>query len=270
MSQSEPSAGPRSAEALRAEIESADNAILDLLGRRMRAVEALAAAENQSFPIRAARDTMTLRRLVAAAADPVEDDLVIELWRVLIGASTRRLGPVDVAVAGGADPVRLFDVARRHFGARTRIHRLPDPASALRRAVEAPTPTVAVVPWPTASGAGTWWPTLSESRFHKLALIAGLPMRGPREAEPEAGVFALNAPLEPAGGDVTLAIAHDPHHRATKTLTDAGFAGREVARSEPRVLFRIEGYVAPDDIRVSTLARGGLDGFRIVGSYARV
>jgi hypothetical protein len=130
--------------------------------------------------------------------------------------------------------------------------------------------TAVVLPWPGQSGAGGWWPALSESRHHRLALIAGLPLRGPLGVDPEAAIFAQNVTLAPAGEDITIALAYDKHHRAARALVEAGFKAREVARSEPTVLFRLEGFIPADDVRVISLARGGLDGFRIVGSYARV
>ena len=246
-------------------LDQVDLELLAVVQRRLAAV----AAEQGAAPLRPARDVATLRKLIAAAGEGVEADFIVELWRVLIEAETRRLGPIDVAVSGGPDPVRMHDIARRHFGARTRIYRANDAAGALKRAVEEPN-VVAVVPWPGPSGAGGWWPALSESKYHKLALVAALPMRGAKEADPDAAVFALNVRPEAAGDDITVALAFDQHHRAQRVLAEAGFAAKEVARSEPRVLYKISGFVAPDDVRVTALARGGLDGFRIVGSYARV
>lgn len=273
MSSAEPELPLNEVAAQQAELDALDVQILALVTRRLKAEDTLTDARKaagEPFAVRPARETALLRRLIAKNDGALEPDMVAELWRVLIGAHLRRQGPIDISVAGGADPVRLFDVARRHFGARTRIQRALDPRAALMQAVENPN-TLAVVPWPAAGGPGGWWPALTESRFHKLVLIAGLPLRGAPGVEPEAGVFALGAPLEAAGGDVTLALAFDQHRRAARILADAGFAAHEVARSEPRVLYRIDGFVAPDDIRVSTLARGGgVDGFRVVGSFARV
>ncbi|MET0183318.1 MAG: chorismate mutase [Caulobacterales bacterium] len=256
-------------DAVRAELDAVDDKILALLAERLKIADGLPALKSDAVPMRPAREIQMMRRLIAAASEPVEPDLIVELWRVLIAANVRRHGPVDVVVGGGADPVRLHDIARRHYGSRTRIHRATDPRAALSRAAETPN-MVAIVPWPGPSGAGGWWPTLSESRYHKVALIAALPFRGDRAADPEAAVFCKNVPLEPAGQDITVALAFDQHHRALKVLAEAGFNAREMARSEPRVLYRIEGFVPADDVRVTSLARGGLDGFRIVGSFARV
>ena len=73
-----------------------------------------------------------LRQLLAAAPAPLERELVIEMWRALVAASLRRQRVIDVVVGGGrGDPTRLFDIARRHFGARTRISHVGEPQNAM-------------------------------------------------------------------------------------------------------------------------------------------
>src|SRR5262249_1255470 len=144
-----------------------------------------------------------------------------------------------------------------------------EPQVALLKAAENPESVVAVTPWPSAPGVGSWWPALTEQRFRNLHMIAALPIRGGAGEDPEAAVFAA-APNEAAGGDVSLMIAFDPHHKAQRVLAEAGLSGREIARSEPRVLLRVEGFVSVDDPRGTTLAAHGLDGVRVLGSYARV
>lgn len=259
-----------SIEAIRAEIDRIDHQVLALVAERLKLADGLAApkaAAGAALPLRPGREVKLLRRLIADAPAPVEPELVVELWRALIAANVRRQGLVDVVVGGGNDPVRLFDIARRHFGARTRIHRAADPQTALMRAVAEPN-TVAITPWPAGPGVGSWWPALSESRFNKLHLIAGVPMRGEGD-EPEAALFAAT-PHEPAGDDISLLIVFDPHHKAQRALNESGLKGREIARSEPRALLRVEGYVAPDDIRAHGMVRFGLDAVRVLGCYARV
>jgi hypothetical protein len=211
---------------------------------------------------------MLLRRLIQAAPAPVDSDLVVELWRTLIAANVRRQAIVDVVISGGPDLVRLHDLARRHFGARTRILRSAEPREAMAKAIDTPN-LLAVMPWPSGQGPGGWWPALTESRFHKLSLVAGLPMSGPDNADPEACVFAMGA-TEPAGRDMTLIIAFDPHHKAQKAMAEAGFMGREVGRSEPKVLMRVDGYIAAGDARVAGMSKHGLEAPRVIGSYARV
>lgn len=271
-----PQGDPQEAElaAIRREIDGIDSTLLSLFAQRLQMGDRLATlkASKQRLPIRPGREVMLLRRLVAEAPAPLERELVVELWRALMAANLRRQRVIEVVVGGGgsgrADQLRLFDVARRHFGARTQIRDLGEPQAALQKAAENPDTTIAVTAWPAAPGVGAWWPALSESRFHHLQIIAGLPLIG-TTAEPEAAVFAA-CDAEEAGGDVTMLMAFDPHHRLQRALNEAGFRGKEIARAEPRVLVRIEGFVAADDPRAAAMTRSGLDRVRVLGSYARI
>jgi chorismate mutase len=258
-------------ETIRAEIDDIDKQLLALFAARLRVADKLAGLKppESGLPIRPGREVALLRRLVAEAPAPLERELVIELWRAMIGASLRRQRIIDVVVGGGrGDPTRLFDIARRHFGARTRIKDLGEPQAALQKAAENPDTIVAVTSWPAAPGVGAWWPALTERRFHNLHIIYGLPLLAGSD-EPEAAVFAAS-PSEAAGNDITMLMAFDPHHRLQRALNEVGFTGREVARAEPRVLVRVDGFLALDDPRAAELSRAGLDSVRVLGSYARV
>ena len=259
-------------ETIRREIDGVDATLMSLVAQRLQLADKLAAlkAPQTGLPIRPGREVALLRRLVAAAPAPLERELVVELWRALIAAMLRRQRVIDVVVGGGrGDPTRLFDIARRHFGSRTRIKDVGEPQSALQKAAENPGSVVAVTSWPAAPSVGAWWPALSERRFYDLHLIAGLPLLGAASEEPEAAVFAAS-PNEEAGNDVSMVLAFDPHHRVQRALNEQGLSGRELARAEPRVLLRIEGFLALDDPRAAALTRAGLDSVRVLGSYARV
>jgi chorismate mutase len=259
-------------ETIRREIDGVDATLMSLVAQRLQLADKLAAlkAPQSGLPIRPGREVALLRRLVAEAPAPLERELVVELWRALIAAMLRRQRVIDVVVGGGrGDPTRLFDIARRHFGSRTRIKDLGEPQAALQRAAENPGSVVAVTSWPAAPSVGAWWPALSERRFSELHLIAGLPLLGAATEEPEAAVFAVS-PNEEAGNDVSMVLAFDPHHRVQRALNEQGLVGRELARAEPRVLLRIEGFLALDDPRAAALTRAGLDSVRVLGSYARV
>jgi chorismate mutase len=259
------------ADQVRREIDGVDAAMLSLLAERLKLAETLSQAKTPAsvLPIHPGQEVSLLRKLVETAPAPLDRETVVEFWRALIAAALRRQKVIDVVVGGArGDPTRLFDIARRHFGARTRIQHVGEAQDALLRVAEAPDHCVAVTPWPAAPGVGSWWPALTERRFHDLHLIAGLPVLG-AAGDPEACVFA-HAANEAAGGDVSLLLAFDPHHRAQRALNEAGLNGKEIARSEPRVLLRIEDFIAVDDPRAAALSKSGLDGVRLLGSYARV
>lgn len=255
--------------ALRAEIDRIDDALLQLLGARMKASAAMASAKpGEGLPLRPARETEILRRLIAAAPESVTADVIVDVWRAMMAASARQQRAFDILVAGAGDPLRLFDLTRRHFGAGARIARADEPRAALNRVLEQAT-TVAVLPAPGPSGPGLWWPILSESRFHRIQIVAVLPHRRDSGA-PEAVLAAQGVPLEAAGGDTTFCLCFDPHYRLARALADASLAGREVARARTLTLVALDGFVPGEDPRLAVLVKAGLDGFRVVGSTAQV
>jgi chorismate mutase len=258
-------------ETIRREIDGIDATLLSLIAERLQLADKLASAKapQAGLPIRPGREVALLRRLVSAAPSPLERELVVEIWRALIAATLRRQRVIDVAVGGAKSDPRLFDIARRHFGARTRIQYVGEPQAALQKAADNPQNWVAITPWPAAPGVGAWWPALTERRFHPLHLIAALPLLGSPGEDPEAALFAATPPEE-GGGDVTVLMAFDPHHRLQRALNEQGLTGKEVARAEPRVLVRVEGFLAIDDPRAAAMTRFGLDSVRVLGSYERI
>jgi len=267
-----PAGDPDPIETIRREIDGVDQTLLQLFAQRLQLADRLTALKSPQpgLPIRPGREVAMLRRLVAAAPAPMDRELVVELWRALVAATLRRQRAIDVVVGGSrSDPARLFDIARRHFGARMRIKDVGEATAALQKAAENPDTIVAVTSWPAAQGVGGWWPALTESRFRNLHLIAGLPLLGPGGETPEAAVFAASA-TEEAGGDVSILMASDPHHRLQRALGEVGLTGREIARAEPKVLIRIDGFVALGDTRALALEHSGLKDVRVLGSYARL
>lgn len=254
----------------RAELDAIDERLLALLSERGALAARIAAAKGGSglvSPLRPAREIAVLRRLIGRAPANVEAALIVEVWRALIGDNTRRQKVIEIYVGGSPDPVRHFDLARRHFGANARLHRADDARTTLARMLETPA-AVGVLPFPGKTGLGMWWPILAERRFHDAVLFGALPARG--DGEPEGALLGVGVPLEETGGDQSLAIAFDPHFRLARALNEAQIPGVEHARANATVLVRFNGFVSPQDPRLHALTRAGLDGLRIVGAYARV
>jgi chorismate mutase len=275
MAEPAPQAPPDKLEAIRAEIDAIDRAMLDLLAARASFAQQLVEAKGGSTSgqiLRPAREVKMMRRLLGTAPATVGHDVVVEIWRALISANIRRQCALEILSGGaGAEGLRLFDLSRRHFGGAAKIQRQDEPRNVLAQALDRPE-VVGVLPWPGGSGSGNWWAILGETRYRGLSIIAGLPLVPERLGDdPEAALVVNGAVLEAAGRDETFGIALDKHHRVQRALGEAGLTGREVGRSRDQaVLIRIEGHIGPDDRRLPLLSRGGLDGFRVVGSFARV
>lgn len=81
-------------DAIRREIDSIDDQILDLLERRFAAtgrVKATKAGDGSiaSSPLRPAREAAMLRRLIGKRGGAVSPELLVRLWRVILSASTQ-------------------------------------------------------------------------------------------------------------------------------------------------------------------------------------
>jgi chorismate mutase len=258
-------------ETIRREIDGIDATLLSLVAERLQLADRLTAAKapQAGLPIRPGREVALLRRLVSSAPAPLERELVVELWRALIAASLRRQRVIDVIVGGNPKDFRLYDLARRHFGARARVDFVSEPTDALKKAADNPQSWVAVTPWPAAPGVGSWWPALTENHYANLHLIAALPVLREGDDGPKAAVFAASAPEE-GGEDVTILMAFDRNHRLQRALNESGLVGKEVARTDPKVLIRVEGFLGTGDPRVGALTQFGLEKARVLGSYARI
>lgn len=259
---------PASVLDLRAQIDAIDDGMLDLFAQRMGLVGALKAAKGGAegaLAMRPSREILVLKRLINRAGPNVDGNQIIDIWRQIMAASLNAQTEIEVAIAGAGDIARYHDVARRYFGHGVRFVREAEVRTALNRAVESDR-VVAVVPWPGAAGSGVWWPCLTETRYHCLTMIAGLPMRG----EAEVALFARASLFEPTGQDESLALAYDPHHRLTRSLNTAQLTGRELGRASDKLLLLLDGFVPPDDPRLVAALRSGLDGLRVIGCFSRV
>lgn len=88
-------------DAIRREIDSIDDQILELLERRFaatRRVKATKAGDGSiAFsPLRPAREAAMLRRLIAKRGMAVTPDVLVRLWRVILSASTQSQAPITL------------------------------------------------------------------------------------------------------------------------------------------------------------------------------
>jgi chorismate mutase len=181
---------PATLDALRAEIDACDDALLALLGRRAGVVARLAqsAAKPAGTVLRPGREAAILRRLIAQGGPA--PGAVVRIWREIFASSLAQQAAFSVAVAGDAAQHAL---AAAHFGADTPRQAAGDALAALARGEAA----VAVLPWPGAGDADPWWPGLDVPRF---AVIARLPFHAATPPASEAAVLALY-PADASGQD---------------------------------------------------------------------
>lgn len=223
--------------ALRAEIDALDDAMHDLLMRRVDVVARLAAsrAKGNGPAIRPGREAVILRRLLARHAGPLPRAALVRLWRELLGATTSLQAPLTVAAWLTDSGI---EVLRAHLGLAADVVRCADDSAALAAFADGRAALVALPP------SGRWWRTHYPSR---LSVTARLPFFGAAEA----AVFLLSpTPPDPSGDDRSLIRLPA---RAEPALAAAGLRGTELARVDDLVLLDLPGIFTAGDARLAAL-----------------
>jgi len=269
------SAAPAEAEiaALRAEIDTLDDAMHDLLMKRSAVVARLAGsrAKGNATPLRPGREAAVLRRLLARHTGPLARLRLVRIWREIFMASTSIQGGFSAAVHAPSPLSGHARLAREHFGpiAAIRVH--PTPARALA-AVSSGEASVAVLPAPveeSASADSAWWARLD---VPKLQVVARLPFVSEPAGAPGALVVAA-VPPDASGDDRTLLLleaeAGAPRGRIVGALAAVGLKAPSVivARvgQSTLALVEVEGFLRADDSRLASLPWARRT---ILGAYA--
>lgn len=255
---------------LRAEIDTLDNSLHDLLMRRAEVVSRLAQsrAKGATIPLRPGREARILRRLLARHAGPLPGGAIIRLWREIFASSSALQGKLTVAAYVSGPGTALARLAREHFGTATQIRNHPSSARALAT-VTSGEAALAVLPMPEESESPetAWWVSLDAPR---LQVIARLPFFGP--AQPAALVVAPIAP-DASGEDRSLLRVEAPEEmnraRLHAALDAAGLTPRTLLLRRSgdvvQALADMDGFVTSDDPRLAAVK-----GVRVVtlGAYA--
>jgi 3-deoxy-7-phosphoheptulonate synthase len=118
----------------RAELDSIDDAILDLIERRLAVATAIAAAKTDGdrLKLRPERQRAVIARLERRARDP---DVVAPVWRELMAHSLQRQQPTALLLCGPADGrERLLRLVRDRYGSAPPVRWTDCPHEAVREA----------------------------------------------------------------------------------------------------------------------------------------
>jgi chorismate mutase len=266
---------------LRAQLDALDDQIHDLLMQRAAVVEHVARDGGKSgTKIRAGREAIILRRLLARHQGALPPQAIVRFWREMFGAALIIEGGQTMAVCDGDGGAERLALAREHFGPLTPVRRHHNPAQTLADLAR-DTAQLAVLPPPGEDDEahGGWWPMLTSSVPPRLFVIAKIPFWTKRaEGLPlgEAYVVAATRP-DPSGADKGL-IAVEFHADTSRAkigtlVKEAGFSiGPMWVKRLPidagiRVLIEVDGLVEDDDPRLAAIQ--GLDAPPIViGGFA--
>lgn len=249
--------GAPSLEAVRARIDVVDSELLKLLDERAGLAGAVAEAKKAAgdggkFGLRSAREAQVLRHLLAQPREAATPQLIVRIWREIIGDSLSRQGPFHLAVWGGKQEARTVELARLRFGVAPAMAMVEKPEQAL---AAAKTPGgVAVLA--LAGGHGWWGRMLTMPTLRAFAALPDLNAWGPTGA-----IAVAEVKVEPSGRDQTLWVTDStlPNAKIVEALSRDGVAGEILAESGGLKLFTLAGFYQSDDARLAR-APGQLSG----------
>ncbi len=264
---------------LRAESDSIDQAVQDLLIRRTEAVEQVSRAKRGAgVKLRPGREAQIMRALVGRHRGAFPKPELVRVWREILSTQLRLQGPFSVGVYGPEGESGFWRLARDQYGSYTPMNLLQSPWRVIEEVAKG-TASVGILPVPRLDDEEPWWPHLTnqgqgQDGQGSLRIIAKLPfapssranMPGGNGGALEALVIAALEP-EPSGEDHSYLVV-DMNRELTsgamvEALSSAGLTGAPVARWHDRHpperwlhLLHCESYLAPGDGMLGQLAEG--------------
>lgn len=269
---------------VRREIDAIDAQMHGLLMERTELVRQVAEAKAQAasdagegsfIAFRPGREAEVLRALAARHQGPLPLAVIFRLWREIMSAKTRLQGPLRVEVFGGADPLRLWDLARGYYGSFTPMNLREEAMDVLRR-VSKDRSVIGVLPAPQPDDGDAWWAMLGRGDTAPVRVVACLPFLTEEGVLPEAYAVA-QADFEETGADTSLVVLTFSEAVSAGAveaqLQEAGLAGTLYLRKEQNgqyyALIGLTGFISAGDGRLETLYnQDGIDGVQLIGGYA--
>ena len=259
---------------LRGEIDKIDDALQDLLARRVSISRAIARAKlpgssavTLSTTMRPAREALILRRLLARHPGELAPQLVVGIWREIISSSLRAQTAFHGHVFAGDGETAYVEMARAYFGSETPLRTHGKPSLVIHACAEDQN-ALGVVPLPLIEEPGpAWWAQLAPAGEKGPRIIAKLPLVSD---DAPAGYVIGAIEQEPTGDDTTLLLVEVPpgksRTRLQALLKEVGLparlaaAGRTADKNAPdEILLEVKDFVGKGDKRLAALAKAGGD-----------
>jgi chorismate mutase len=254
--------------ALRAELDTIDTALHDLLIRRAEVVADVAKlGAKGAVPLRAGREADIIRRLLRRHSGMLPRAVIVRIWRELLAATTAMQGPYSVTVCDAGPGGEYTRLAREHFGGLTPLRVHGSPMQAISE-ISAGTASVAVLPDPVEDepASAAWWTALLHRDDPRIHVVARLPFwmpPGRAATQTRAYVVAAVAP-DPSQHDHSLIGLELPLGMSrARFATSVAAAGITQTRMLVRrganadvahVLMEVEGLFVDGDPRLARLA----------------
>ncbi len=278
---------------LRRQIDEIDDALHNLLQKRMQVVElvgqAKGAAAGKALAMRPGREAVVMRRLLAQHKGRFPRPALIRMWREMMGAVTGLQGPFAVAVCVPDDQRGFWDMARDHFGVQVPMRRHASASQVLADIAEDPS-VVGLLPLPNEADKEPWWPFIvgdlasTPNVVARVPFIRPIPPMGNSRTEGLSGVLVAQLKPEPSGPeefDRSLLVLESPTDVSRSRISMALQAAKLPAftssiRHDPpgggvAYLIELPGFMIDGDARLKALEDAvATKGARLtpIGAYA--
>ena len=213
---------------LRAEIDRLDDALVDLLLKRIAVVRQIAGVKTNAtgLALRPSREADIIRRLTARAAPALPPAALTRMWRELLATTTRLQTPFKVAVLDDPGHPHVTALARDQFGTTTPLVAVETAHQGFRLIATAEAELL-VVPAPDEDC--YWWrrvtATLIDSPLRVIGRLPFCPL-DPEAGDPVPGALVLGGLLaEPSSADLTLFAVETDADLSQARLRDLVAAG---------------------------------------------
>ncbi|MGQ0484656.1 MAG: chorismate mutase [Hyphomicrobiales bacterium] len=199
-----PAAEEATLDEIRKEIDAIDDRLLALLERRFEAVGRVAAAKSLNggvagSPIRPARESAILRRLLNRAESPVPAELTVRLWRAMISAATQSQAQLTIHVGKRLNSSIGLRLRIRDYLGTMPVEEWRDEAQALMQ-VNAGTSDLCVV-----ETESPWVEAFVQGKAGQAQIIGVLPVLR-ENIQPKLLIFG-HAHVELTGNDETIIVS---------------------------------------------------------------
>jgi chorismate mutase len=249
---------------IRAEIDSIDQAMHDLLIRRSAVIDELIAVKGTQTPgaaFRPGREAGMMRRFVMRHEGGLPLTTVEHIWREIISTFTAMQAPYSVIAGPAADGLAMRDVVRFYFGFSVPVSAAASCEAALQ-ALRGSGARIAVI---AAESEGPWWRGLCGRDAPKVfARLPFIVMEGRPAGLP---CYVVAAPLkDDSAADIRLYAVPAENGLAASA---GRLGGRVVGRAGREALIELPSMVEPAEFTAELAATGGAPlSMEAVGGFA--
>jgi chorismate mutase len=261
---------------LRRQIDEIDDALHDLLLKRMQVVDGIAKAKvsaggdpGKALAMRPGREAVVMRRLLGRHKGRFPAAALIRMWREMMGAVTGMQGPFAIAVCVPDEQRGFWDMARDHFGVQVPMRRHATAAQVLADISDDPS-VVGLLPLPNEADKEPWWPWIVGDLASTPNIVARVPFlrMGNSRTQGLSGLVVAQLKPEPSGAegqglDRSLLVLESPTDVSRSRISLALQAARLPAftsaiRHDPpgggvAYLIELPGFIIDGDARLKAL-----------------